>query len=169
MPVIREATPADAERLLELKLALDSETDFMMLEPGERSGAVTSRPSPNTVVFVAEGAERLDGYVEADRGAYRRNRHSALVVIGVRRAAAGRGLGRRLLERVEEWARATGITRLELTVMAYNERALRLYERQGYELEGRRRRSLRVGGDYVDELALAKLLDGVSESTRPSR
>jgi RimJ/RimL family protein N-acetyltransferase len=80
-------------------------------------------------------------------------------VIGVRRKAAGRGLGGALLDRVDEWARKTGVTRLELTVMAHNERALRLYTRQGYEIEGRRRNSLRVGGDYVDELALAKLLD----------
>jgi ribosomal protein S18 acetylase RimI-like enzyme len=80
-------------------------------------------------------------------------------VIGVREDAAGRGLGRRLLDHLEQWAREAGITRLELTVMDHNTRALRLYQRQGYEVEGRRRNSLRVGGRYVDELAMAKLLD----------
>jgi ribosomal protein S18 acetylase RimI-like enzyme len=165
---IRGATPADAEKLLELKLALDEETEFMMLEPGERS-TTNAAVTPNAGVFVADDGARLVGYVEAERGAFRRNRHSAHVVIGVLAEAAGRGLGGRLLEQMERWARRAGVTRLELTVMAHNERALRLYERQGYEVEGRRRKSLRVGGDYVDELALAKLLDRVSESTRPSR
>jgi ribosomal protein S18 acetylase RimI-like enzyme len=155
---IREAGPADAEKLLALKLALDSETEFMMLEPGERSG-VDESPASNAVVFVADDGERLVGYVEAERGAFRRNRHSAHVVVGVSREAAGRGLGRRLLERVEQWAHEASVTRLELTVMEHNERALGLYRRQGYEVEGRRRNSLRVGGSYVDEFALAKLLD----------
>jgi RimJ/RimL family protein N-acetyltransferase len=156
-PEIRESTPADARALHELKLTLDAETDLMMLEPGERSD-VPEDPDPHAAVFVADEGDSLAGYVEARRGAFRRNRHSAYVVIGVRREAAGRGLGGRLLERLEEWAREVGVSRLELTVMEHNERAIRLYERQGYELEGRRRSSLRVGGRYVDELALAKLL-----------
>jgi ribosomal protein S18 acetylase RimI-like enzyme len=159
-PEIREATPADAERLLELKLALDSETEFMMLEPGERATEIADEASgPNSVVIVADDGARLVVYVEAQRGAFRRNRHGAYVVIGVREDAAGRGLGRQLLDHLEQWAREAGITRLELTVMDHNARALRLYQRQGYEIEGRRRNSLRVGGRYVDELAMAKLLD----------
>jgi ribosomal protein S18 acetylase RimI-like enzyme len=159
-PEIREATPADAERLLELKLVLDSETDFMMLEPGERGTEIADEASGlNSVVIVADDGARLVGYVEARRGAFRRNRHSAYVVIGVREDAASRGLGRQLLDHLEQWAREAGITRLELTVMDDNARALRLYQRQGYEIEGRRRNSLRVGGRYVDELAMAKLLD----------
>jgi ribosomal protein S18 acetylase RimI-like enzyme len=159
-PEIREATSADAERLLELKLALDSETEFMMLEPGERSEETADEPlSPSSDVFVADTGDELVGYVEAQRGAFRRNRHCAYVVIGVREDAAGRGLGRQLLDRLERRAREAGITRLELTVMEHNTRALRLYTRQGYEVEGRRRNSLRVGGRYVDELAMAKLVN----------
>jgi ribosomal protein S18 acetylase RimI-like enzyme len=159
-PVIREATSGDAERLLELKLALDSETEFMMLERDERSEETADEPlSPSSVVFVADSGDKLVGYAEAQRGAFRRNRHCAYVVIGVREDAAGRGLGRQLLDRLERRAREAGITRLELTVMEHNTRALRLYTRQGYEVEGRRRNSLRVGGRYVDELAMAKLVN----------
>lgn len=47
--------------------------------------------------------------------------------------------------------------RLELTVMARNERAIGLYRRHGFEIEGTRRDSVRVGGAYVDELAMARL------------
>jgi RimJ/RimL family protein N-acetyltransferase len=164
---IRAARVEDASKLLELKVTLDHETSFMMLEPGERDmdpEAATKQlrerdELSNSVVLVAEKVGRIVGYVEATGGEFTRNRHSAYVVIGVLQTASGRGFGSRLLEAVDAWAQLHGITRLELTVMSHNKRAIALYERLGYQVEGLRKRSIRVHGEYVDELAMAKLLD----------
>ena len=43
--------------------------------------------------------------------------------------------------------------------MTHNERALVLYKQAGYEIEGTRRHSLKVDGQWVDELTLVKLLE----------
>ncbi len=59
---IRPATVADASGLLELKIVLDHETSFMMLEPGERSRDAEAVAKPlrgrderaNSIVLVAE-------------------------------------------------------------------------------------------------------------------
>ena len=139
----------------------------MLLEPGERSETVPDRAQSlqsiadeeNSIVLVAEQGQLLVGYVEARGGEFRRNRHCAHVVIGVRQASSGRGLGTALLRELSTWAEHHGVRRLELTVMAHNERAIALYRRSGFEVEGTRRRSLLVDGHYVDELVLAKLLD----------
>ena len=136
-----------------------------MLEPDERretSSEVAAQLEEtqrrgNSVVLVADDQETLLGYVEADGGRFRRNRHSAQVVIGVRQHAAERGLGRALLQELSRWAERQGVHRLELTVMAHNSRAVALYRSAGYELEGTRRHSLLLDGAYVDELSLAKL------------
>jgi RimJ/RimL family protein N-acetyltransferase len=165
-PCVREAREGDAEQLLGLQRALDSESQMMMLEEGERSATVNDvrarlravAKSPNSAILVAQAAGQLVGYVEAEGGAYRRTRHSAYVVIGVRRAWQGRGLGRDLLATLERWASAHRIRRLELTVRVDNDRARRLYERAGYTVEGVRRGSLLVDGEPVDELAMARLL-----------
>lgn len=98
------------------------------------------------------------GYVEATGGGYRRNRHCAQVVIGVRASASGRGIGTALLDELDRWAVRRGVRRLALTVMAHNERAISLYRRCGFELEGMRRASVGVDGAYLDELLMAKLL-----------
>ena len=111
----------------------------------------------NSVVLVAFEGSTLLGYVEAVGGRYRRNRHCAHVVIGVREAAGGRGVGTALLEALSAWARSRGVHRLELTVMAHNARAIALYRKCGYEVEGTRRASLRLDGAYVDELAMANV------------
>jgi RimJ/RimL family protein N-acetyltransferase len=163
---VRHARVDDVHALLELHLALDRETTFMLLEPGERStdeheqrerlDATLARP--NQTVLVAEANSRLVGFVALLGGPYRRNRHNAYLVLGVLEEFGGRGVGTALLARGMKWAEKAGITRLELTVMAHNERAIRLYERMGFEREGIRRRALRVDGEWVDELFMALLL-----------
>lgn len=163
---IREIREDDAAPFLELCRRLDGETRFMMLEPGERQTSIEEQrrrirellSRDNSTLLVAETDGELVGYVEAVGGEFRRNRHCAHVVTGVLRAHGGRGVGTRLFAALDEWARRKGIVRIELTVMAHNERAVGLYRKMGYEVEGERRRSLLVEGEYVDEFYMAKLL-----------
>ena len=96
---VRAAGPGDAAGLLALKQALDRQTQFMLLEPGERTegpGDVAAdldrvARADNSVVLVAESAGRLVGYAEARGGTFRRNRATAHVVICVLAAARGQG------------------------------------------------------------------------------
>jgi RimJ/RimL family protein N-acetyltransferase len=162
--VIRTASEADAASLLALRQALDAETQFMLLEPGERSGAVETQrarlasmlAAANSTVLLAVEAGGVVGFLQARGGDFRRNRHVADVVVGVLQRCSGRGVGRTLFAALDAWAPRHGITRLELTVMAHNERARRLYERVGFVVEGVKRGSLRVDGRDVDELLMAK-------------
>ena len=62
------------------------------------------------------------------------------------------------MNRLEQWARAHGFSRMELTVMRHNERAQKLYTRSGFEVEGAKKNSIVVDGVPVDELVMAKLL-----------
>ena len=48
----------------------------------------------------------------------------------------GRGIGRRMMELMEEQARKAGLERLKLTVIHENVRARRLYEKMGYTVDG---------------------------------
>lgn len=163
---IRHAKPRDAAALLDLKRVLDRETAFMMFEAGERSATVaeqraeleTMSARDNAAVFVAEGNDELAGYLELDGGSFRRNLHSAYIVVGVRQRYAGRGIGTGLFAAAEQWARPQGLRRLELTVMVHNAAGLGLYQKLGFVIEGTRRDSLQVDGMFVDEYAMAKIL-----------
>jgi len=164
---LRRATPEDASAFLALKKALDVETAFLMLEPGER---LTSEEEMRATLERIAAAERdylavlecdgeLVGYLSAQSGSYRRNRHSAYITTGIRQAFCGQGWGKRLFADLIGWAKQSGITRLELTVMAHNQRAIGLYKRMGFLKEGVKRHSLRVDNQYVDEDYMALLLD----------
>jgi RimJ/RimL family protein N-acetyltransferase len=165
MITIRTVRESDAAALLALRLALDEETPFMMLEAGERTTSVEDTRSAiravlardHAIILVAEDGEQLVGLVTASGGEFRRNRATAYVVAGVRQGWAGQGVGRQLFVALDGWARGAGIHRLELTVMTHNERAIALYRRMGFEIEGTKRETLRVGGRWVDEYEMAKL------------
>ncbi len=164
--MIRPITDHDAASFVALSIALDSETEYMLFEPGERTLTVedqrrriaTIQAGTTQVVLVADDDSSIVGFVGASRGAARRNKHSASFVIGVLAAHARRGIGTALLVELEAWARRTDVHRLELTVIEQNERARALYVKQGFQVEGRKRHSLQIAGRWVDEVAMAKLL-----------
>lgn len=164
---VRSIEEADAGPFLELLQRLDEETSFMMLEPGERQTTLEQQrrriqdwlEGERDIVLVADAGQLLAGFVALQGGGFRRNRHSGHLVVGVRQAYSGRGLGRRLMEAVEAQARQAGLHRLEMTVMTHNTRAVALYRKLGFEIEGVRKDSLRVDGRYVDEYSMARLLD----------
>jgi RimJ/RimL family protein N-acetyltransferase len=55
------------------------------------------------------------------------------------------------------WSAAAGLARLELTVHTTNLAAVAVYLRCGFEVEGRRRKSLFVDGAFVDEYLMSRL------------
>jgi RimJ/RimL family protein N-acetyltransferase len=164
---IRQIHETDADAFLDLLTRIDAETDFMLLEAGERATtAVEQRErikgvlsQKNQTILVASRAERLVGYLVAIGGEARRIRHRAYVVVGVLQAFTGRQIGTRLFTALESWARLHGIERLELTVRTDNERGTGLYRKMGFEIEGLKKRSLKVRGAYVNEYYMAKILD----------
>lgn len=166
--LIRPIRLDDTEQFLQLCHALDAETSFMMLEPGERTFSVVEQQAQiertlsqeNHTILVAEDGGQLVGYIEAIGGEFRRNRHSVYLVVGILQAYTGKGIGTQLFIDLEVWARQHHVHRLELTVMAHNQAGLGLYKKQGFEVEGTRKHGLWVNGHYVDEYSMAKLLDG---------
>jgi RimJ/RimL family protein N-acetyltransferase len=76
----------------------------------------------------------------------------------VDRAHRRLGAGTALMLEAERWARQVGVRKVELHVFPYNEPAIALYERLGYEREGFRHRHYRRGGQLVDAILMAKEL-----------
>ena len=165
--LIREIHEDDAVLFLDLQIKIEEETQFMLLEPGERETAVTEKRKlirqvlgrANQTVFVIEHQNgRLVGYLRALGGEYEKSRHSAYITMGVLQEFTGQGLGTRLLNTLDEWAEINDIHRLELIVMEPHKAAIGLYEKMGYEIEGTKKDSLFIEGAYVDEYYMAKLL-----------
>ena len=160
-------TPNDVKAFWTFLTQLDSQTDFMMYEPDER--AIRATPSllqaeiqSNVItggdcIYIALDNGNIVGYIHAERGKFNRTRHTAYIVTGVLQSHRGRGIGTALFERLDKWAGENRIARLELTVECHNEAAKRLYEKAGFAVEGTRKSSMCVNGQYIDEYYMAKL------------
>ena len=82
--------------------------------------------------------------------------HVANLGIGVLPDWQGLGLGSLVLERsIEDMKLNPQIHKLELTTMVGNDHALKMYERVGFVVEGRKLRSIRQpDGEYRDEILM---------------
>lgn len=164
--VFRQAGTADAEKLLAFGNRLLAESDHFLRCPDERAGDVDQMAAiirsfttqPNHRMLNVWFGEEPVGEAVLIGGNLRRIRHCATVGVGVLQAHHRRGLGRRLMELVEEEARLLGLHRLELTVFHTNNAACRLYEQLGYKREGVTRESVLIGDRYLDQILMAKIL-----------
>ncbi len=163
--IVRAAAMNDAEPLWEMMSALDSETNYMMYEPGERSrnlnivqSNIQQAVEGDNLLLVAEADDTIVGYIAAQKGKLQRVKHTAYIVVGIRASYQNQGIGTRFFQQLDNWAKDKRVTRLELTVMCPNLAAKHLYAKNGFEIEGIKKRSMRVDGVYVDEYYMAKLL-----------
>lgn len=70
--------------------------------------------------------------------------------------SAGKGIGRALIQAVVDRARSLlNLEQINLTVVASNERAIRLYESFGFVAFSREERSIKYNDQYFDELTMA--------------
>jgi len=127
---IRTATTEDAAHVAELSGILgypvNAETMRQRLERVLASNAHT--------VFVAEIDNRIVGWTEAAEGeilvADRWCEIKGLVVADGQR---GRGVGRKLVEAVEQWARSRGLDQVSVRSNVIRPESHPFYERIGYE------------------------------------
>jgi L-phenylalanine/L-methionine N-acetyltransferase len=158
--VIRAWTVADAESMAALANLPGYRfgTLRMPYETAEAWRKRIAEQGPGNLGLVAE----LDGRIVGSAGLQRlagRRIHCASVGMGVhddfRRRGIGRALAATLTEAADRWL---GIRRLELTVYADNEAAIRLYSGFGFGVEGRMKDFAFRDGAYVDALAMARLV-----------
>ena len=95
---------------------------------------LANQPS-GTAIFIAEGDKGIRlGFIHLQTGTdhYNREEHGHISDIIVAPEGEGRGIGRLLMEKGEEWARFQGYRWLTLSVFAQNLRAREIYKRLGY-------------------------------------
>lgn len=120
------------------------------------------KPDPNNFLLGAWEGDRLVGMVgfmriSAPKETHRGSIYSMYVTPAFRRGGTGRQL---LLGLLEEARKIPGLIQVDLSVVAENEPAKRLYESIGFVTYGRAPRVLKHGDRYLDEYEMIYFLDG---------
>jgi putative acetyltransferase len=111
------------------------------------------------VAVVKEGeSEKVVGTAGLSVNPNHRLRHSGFIGIMVHKDYHGNGIGRALMEALidvaDNWLM---LVRLELTVFTDNERAVKLYEKCGFEKEGVRLCAAIRSGAYTDDFIMSRI------------
>ena len=121
-----------------------------------RKGSL-SNMSPDQYMLVAEVDGKVVGSIGIRRGKDRLA-HVAAIGMGVHDDHQNKGIGtalmRAILDMTDNWL---NIRRVELDVYTDNLRAVHLYKKFGFEIEGVRRDFAFRDGEYVDAYHMARL------------
>ena len=160
---LRPARPEDAQSLVALAEAVSSEPEGWLISSNgwrsvndERRFLKAVRRYPHAAVFVAEAD---DGAIVARLSLARDTHPASLHVADLGLMVAGShrrlGIGRALLDQAVAWAEQAGVRKIELHVFPWNEPAIALYERYGFEREGYRRAHYVREGEELDAILMA--------------
>ncbi|MEK4075631.1 GNAT family N-acetyltransferase [Paenibacillus sp. FSL M7-0656] len=165
---IRSAEEKDAEALSSLRVQIDGETENMDREEGEayidaagfrRIIHLDTEKSRN-LFLVAVVAGEIVGYSRCEGTELKRFCHKVEFGVCVSREFWGHGIGKNLLEKSIEWADQTGVEKMTLNVLASNEKAIELYQKSGFEIEGILKKDRRhADGQYYDTIVMGRFRD----------
>jgi putative acetyltransferase len=118
-----------------------------------------AEPKPNEFLLLA----LMDGEVAGNAGLMQPNNsprrsHAMHLGLAVREAFQRQGVGSALMEALvsiaDNWL---NVSRIELTVFTDNERAIALYRKHGFEIEGTHKAYALRAGKFADTYSMARL------------
>ena len=113
----------------------------------------------NEPQFVAMSGDAVIGWCDILLKPRPALRHSGVLGVGVLNSYRGQGIGTALLEATLNAAKDRRLTRIELFVRTDNERAIKLYEKFGFVIEGVLRKHLLIGAVYRDSYIMSVLFE----------
>jgi RimJ/RimL family protein N-acetyltransferase len=118
----------------------------------------TSNPE-NSIILIAFDNGKIAGHLQISIGMSPRFREMGDLFIYLHQDYQNAGLGAALMREGIRIAKERRMHRIELTIVADNHRAIRLYEKVGFQREGLKRENYRgEDGKYHDEIIMGIIL-----------
>lgn len=157
--IFREPVVEDSENIVSFYNRVGGETTFLSFEKDEyplsveeqRASIESTAASPNNIMLLALDGEEIVGIGTISSSWKIKSRHSGELGIVVEQAHQGQGIGSEIIRRLIEWCKENDYTtRIQLDTRCDNEKAVELYQKFGFEIEGRIKNSTLLDGTYYD-------------------
>ena len=166
--LIRAAHFSDATALFNLAKTGVNEDCFQLLTRDEFQLSVASEKAwietysgdPNKLIIVAEIDGTIVGQLDFTNGSPHRASHVGELEMLVKKEFRGQGVGQNLVMALISWAsKNNDIEKIGLSVHSTNSRAIALYEKTGFKIEGIQKNELKYeNGCYVDVLLMSRFV-----------
>lgn len=142
--IIRSATEKDARSMSNVRLQIDGETEYLDREKGEAFLNETDfeqlikkdTENSKNLFIVAEVNGKIAGFSRCEGNDLNRTAHKVEFGVGVLKEYWGNGIGKNLLKESVKWADSNEIMKITLSVLETNVKAIELYRKNGFEVEG---------------------------------
>lgn len=157
---IREIEAEDYKELLDFMKKVKGETNFLRGYPNEIKMSYEDekeyikkvKSSETSNYFVVMKNNKMIGCIGFNGNTARKMKHYGTIGISVLKEYWGRGIATTLLEKLISWSKEKGIKKINLDVFENNERAIKLYEKFGFKLEGCIEDGIFDGENYINLL-----------------
>ncbi|WP_272674739.1 MULTISPECIES: GNAT family N-acetyltransferase [unclassified Providencia] len=157
---IRRATLNDVPAVTQMHADYSAYANTLQLPyPTEKTWeARLGENDPLVTQFVATIGEEIVGLLVISQPSQVRRRHVATFGITVSETHQGKGIGSQLMQVMVDYCdNWLNVHRIELEVFAANGSGIGLYEKFGFELEGRMKDYAFRDGQYVDAVMMSRI------------
>lgn len=121
---------------------------------------ITENMNKRQLILVAEKGTEIIGMLTVRRGSRERVKHICHFGISIQEAYCNLGLGSKMIQQMLLWAaQDSDIEKVCLEVFTHNQRAIHVYEKLGFKIEGKKERHVKFeDGTYSDELLMSQFV-----------
>lgn len=165
--IYRKAREEDAKKIVDFFNVVGGETNYMSFEKDEYALNVEEQAelirsfegNPTNTMLLAMDGEEIAGLSTITSSHKIKSRHDAELGIVVGKKYQGKGIGTSLISQVIDWVKGNRITtRMSLEVRADNIKAVNIYLKFGFEVEGCKRNSTLLNGIYYNDYIMGMML-----------
>lgn len=163
----RKAQVSDAEKIVDFYNFVGGETSYLSFEKDEypmnakeQEDEIRSLEDKKaSIMLLAVHGDEIVGIATIHSSSKIKARHDGELGIVVAKKYQGQGIGTELIRRLIEWAKGNGVTtRISLDTRADNVKAVELYMKFGFIIEGCRRNATLLDGIYYDLYVMGMML-----------
>lgn len=165
--IYRSAQESDAKKIVRFYNYVGGETSFLSFERDEyplnaeeqeKELRSLAQRAANIMLLAMDG-EEIAGIATIHSSSKIKSRHDGELGIVVARKYQGQGIGTELIRQLIQWANGNGVTkRLSLDTRADNVKAVELYMKFGFIVEGCRKNAALLDGKYYDLYVMGMML-----------
>ena len=158
--MIRKITEEDFDFIYELYMH-PGVNKFLLYEPmpATEFKAIFTDLLNKEIIYIFENKGIAAGMFKLIPLTYRSSHVAYLGGLAIHPSLGGQGLGFIMLKEILAYAKGLGLLRIELSVAVINEKAIRLYQKAGFEKEGvlRKYTHLKKENVFLDEIMMSWL------------
>ena len=147
-----------------LRNKISDEAEHVIAKRGERKDigvlilAQILLSKRRTHTFLAWDRSKAVGYVSIIFAKFRKFQGNAYLTIAVSASHRNQGIGSQLMDTAESFAKSLGKRRMELEVFGKNTKAIGLYKKRGYIIEGIKKNAVLDDNGFDDVIIMTKTL-----------